>query len=46
VLIKQHWMLQLNWAPHGGWIPKGRMTENGPLPDKYDLIVNGVFPFR
>ena len=24
--------------PHGGWIPKGRMTENGPLPDKYDLI--------
>jgi putative molybdenum carrier protein len=24
--------------PHGGWIPKGRMTEDGPLPDKYDLI--------
>ena len=24
--------------PHGGWIPKGRMTENGPLPDKYNLI--------
>jgi hypothetical protein len=24
--------------PHGGWIPKGRITENGPLPDKYDLI--------
>jgi len=23
--------------PHGGWIPKGRMTENGPLPDKYKL---------
>jgi hypothetical protein len=23
--------------PHGGWIPKGRMTENGPLPDKYQL---------
>jgi putative molybdenum carrier protein len=24
--------------PHGGWIPKGRLTENGPLPDKYNLI--------
>jgi hypothetical protein len=24
--------------PHGGWIPKGRITENGPLPDKYHLI--------
>ena len=23
--------------PHGGWIPKGRLTENGPLPDKYEL---------
>jgi len=23
--------------PHGGWIPKGRLTENGPLPDKYHL---------
>lgn len=23
--------------PHGGWIPKGRMTEDGPLPEKYDL---------
>ncbi|MBW2674984.1 MAG: putative molybdenum carrier protein [Deltaproteobacteria bacterium] len=21
--------------PHGGWIPKGRMTEAGPLPDRY-----------
>ncbi len=24
--------------PHGGWIPKGRLTEDGPLSDKYDLI--------
>ena len=24
--------------PHGGWIPKGRLTENGPLPDKYKLM--------
>jgi len=22
---------------HGGWIPKGRKTENGALPDKYRL---------
>lgn len=24
--------------PHGGWLPKGRLTENGPLPHKYDLL--------
>ena len=23
--------------PHGGWIPKGRMTEDGPLPERYNL---------
>lgn len=23
--------------PHGGWIPKGRLTEAGPLSDKYLL---------
>ena len=23
--------------PHSGWIPKGRMTEDGPLPAKYQL---------
>jgi hypothetical protein len=23
--------------PHGGWIPKGRKTEKGPLPEKYKL---------
>ena len=23
--------------PHSGWIPKGRITEEGPLPDKYKL---------
>ena len=23
--------------PHGGWIPKGRIAEAGPLPDKYRL---------
>jgi hypothetical protein len=25
------------FKPHGGWIPKGRITEDGPLPDKYQL---------
>lgn len=24
--------------PHGGWIPKGRKTESGPLPLKYQLM--------
>jgi hypothetical protein len=24
--------------PHGGWIPKGRMTEDGSLSNKYNLI--------
>nr|MBF0223233.1 putative molybdenum carrier protein [Desulfobulbaceae bacterium] len=28
--------IKLN-IPHGGWIPKGRLTEDGPLPDKYNL---------
>jgi len=23
--------------PHGGWIPKGRKTEDGTLPEKYHL---------
>jgi len=23
--------------PHGGWIPKGRLAEDGPLPPKYHL---------
>ena len=24
--------------PYGGWIPKGRLTENGPLPNEYQLM--------
>ena len=24
-------------VPHGGWIPKGRIAEDGPLPEKYQL---------
>jgi len=23
--------------PHGGWVPKGRLTEAGPLPAKYRM---------
>ena len=26
-----------NNIPHGGWIPKGRLTEEGPLPYHYQL---------
>jgi hypothetical protein len=26
-----------NNIPHGGWIPKGRITEGGQLSDKYQL---------
>lgn len=34
--------------PHGGWIPKGRMTEVGPLPEKYNLqeMVTKSYPKR
>jgi len=28
--------IELN-IPHGGWIPKGRKTEDGILPDKYQV---------
>ena len=23
--------------PHAGWVPKGRLAEDGPIPDKYQL---------
>ena len=23
--------------PHGGWVPKGRLAEDGPIPSKYKL---------
>lgn len=29
--------IELN-IPHGGWLPKNRKTEDGPLPDRYDLL--------
>jgi hypothetical protein len=32
----------LDWAiengiPHGGWCPKGRLAEDGPIPARYNL---------
>jgi hypothetical protein len=24
--------------PHGGWCPKGRKAEDGPIPDHYNLV--------
>ena len=24
-------------VPHGGWCPQGRLAEDGPIADKYDL---------
>jgi hypothetical protein len=34
--------------PHGGWIPKGRITEEDPLSDKYQLqeMPTGSYPKR
>ena len=35
-------------VPHGGWIPKGRLTEAGPLSDEYNLteMPSGSYPLR
>jgi len=32
--------------PHGGWLPKGRKTEQGPLPLSYDLRESGSSRYR
>ena len=34
--------------PHGGWIPRGRLTEEGSLPDKYNLVEmpSSSYPLR
>ena len=34
--------------PHGGWIPKGRLTEKGPLPGNYNLteMQTSSYPLR
>lgn len=33
---------------HGGWVPKGRLIENGPLPEKYQLqeLPTSSYPAR
>ena len=30
------WAIERDW-PHGGWCPKGRMSEDGVIPEKYNL---------
>lgn len=37
-----------NNFPYGGWVPKGRKTEDGPLPDRYivDEMTKGGYPKR
>lgn len=32
--------------PHGGWLPRGRKTEAGPLPDRYALQENDSPRYR
>lgn len=32
--------------PHGGWLPRGRKTENGPLPARYLLVELDSFRYR
>jgi len=34
--------------PHGGWVPKGRKAEDGPVPAKYQLkeMPTGSYPER
>ncbi len=34
--------------PHGGWIPRGRLTEAGPLSDEYNLteMPSSSYPLR
>ena len=27
---------------HGGWVPIGRLAEDGPIPDKYQTRLSGV----
>lgn len=31
--------------PHGGWCPKGRRAEDGPIPDMFDLIETASFNY-
>ena len=37
------------YVPYGGWLPKGRKTEDGPLPDTYadfQVMTRGGYPKR
>jgi hypothetical protein len=39
----------LDWAisrgvPHGGWCAKGRKAEDGPIPARYDFLLNTTIP--
>lgn len=39
----------IKWnVPHGGWVPRGRLTEAGRLPDKYNMqeMPTGSYPAR
>ena len=31
--------------PHGGWCPKGRRAEDGPIPETFDLIETSSFNY-
>ncbi len=31
--------------PHGGWCPKGRRAEDGPIPETFDLIETTSFNY-
>lgn len=31
--------------PHGGWCPKGRRAEDGPIPETFDLIETASFNY-
>ena len=34
--------------PHGGWCPRGRLAEDGPLPERYQLVEteDSAYPVR
>lgn len=34
--------------PHGGWCPRGRLAEDGPIPERYQLVEteDSAYPVR
>lgn len=36
------------YLPHGGWVPKGRLSEDGPIDDHYQFkeMNTGSYPKR